>query len=151
MVKHKMDHLVCFVPGMLALGVHTGAVSGAKADKYLEVAAGVTHTCWQMYRSMPTGGWHCLPSSWMMDDNLILFEAASLPVFLLPCTRSQVPHKCAGTDATLPLSSALSPQLVVMCSIAGLSLGTQTCYSPVLHSRAPPRLFHPSLPACPQA
>ena len=25
-IKHKFDHLVCFVPGMLALGAHSGAV-----------------------------------------------------------------------------------------------------------------------------
>ena len=55
-VKHKMDHLVCFVPGMLALGVQTKAVEGEKAQRYMEVAANVTHTCWMMYRSQPTGG-----------------------------------------------------------------------------------------------
>ena len=32
-LKHQYDHLVCFVPGMLALGAHSGAVTGAKADR----------------------------------------------------------------------------------------------------------------------
>jgi len=32
-LKHKYDHLVCFVPGMLALGAHSGAVTGAKAER----------------------------------------------------------------------------------------------------------------------
>lgn len=41
-VKHKMDHLSCFIPAMLALGAHAGAVTGAKADKYLQV-----HFFWQ--------------------------------------------------------------------------------------------------------
>ncbi|GAB4814643.1 hypothetical protein N2152v2_001689 [Parachlorella kessleri] len=54
-VKHKFDHLVCFVPGMLALGVHSGAVAGEKAKQYMQVAAGVTETCWQMYHTQPTG------------------------------------------------------------------------------------------------
>ncbi len=57
MVKHKFDHLVCFVPGMLALGAHSGAVQGAKAERYIQLAADLTHTCWQMYHRMPTGGW----------------------------------------------------------------------------------------------
>ncbi|KAL4436084.1 hypothetical protein ABPG77_005532 [Micractinium sp. CCAP 211/92] len=55
MVKHKFDHLVCFVPGMLALGAHSGAVQGAKAERYIQLAADLTHTCWQMYHRMPTG------------------------------------------------------------------------------------------------
>ncbi|KAL4422458.1 hypothetical protein ABPG75_008655 [Micractinium tetrahymenae] len=54
-VKHKFDHLVCFVPGMLALGAHSGAVQGAKAERYIQLAADLTHTCWQMYHRMPTG------------------------------------------------------------------------------------------------
>ncbi len=54
-VKHKMDHLSCFIPAMLALGVHMGAVTGDKADKYLQVAEELTHTCWQMYHQMATG------------------------------------------------------------------------------------------------
>ncbi|BDA46113.1 Mannosyl-oligosaccharide 1,2-alpha-mannosidase IA [Coccomyxa sp. Obi] len=54
-VKHKMDHLSCFIPAMLALGAHAGAVTGAKADKYLQVAEELTHTCWQMYHQMPSG------------------------------------------------------------------------------------------------
>ena len=62
LVKHKMDHLVCFVPGMLALGVRAGALTApdaaalaAKEASYLDAAARVTHTCWQMYHTQPTG------------------------------------------------------------------------------------------------
>ena len=54
-VKHKMDHLVCFVPAMLALGSHTGAVSGRKADQYMQLAENLTETCWQFYAVQPTG------------------------------------------------------------------------------------------------
>lgn len=39
----------------MALGVYTGAVTGAKADEYLRVARAVTYTCWQMYERMPSG------------------------------------------------------------------------------------------------
>ena len=50
-----MDHLVCFVPAMLALGSHMGAVTGSKADQYMQLAEKLTETCWQMYAIQPTG------------------------------------------------------------------------------------------------
>lgn len=51
-----MDHLACFVPGMLALGVESGAVVDApRRVQYVDVAANLTHTCWQMYNRQPTG------------------------------------------------------------------------------------------------
>ena len=50
-----MDHLACFLPANLALGVAEGAVQGPKAALYAEVAANLTYTCWQMYARMPTG------------------------------------------------------------------------------------------------
>ena len=49
MVRHKMDHLACFIPAMLALGAHAGAVVGDKAAEFLEVAEELGETCWQMY------------------------------------------------------------------------------------------------------
>lgn len=55
MVRHKMDHLACFIPGMLALGAHAAAVAGDKAQEFLEVAEELGETCWQMYDQMPTG------------------------------------------------------------------------------------------------
>lgn len=51
----KMEHLSCYFPGNIALGVAEGAVSGAKAQHYLEVAANLTYTCWQMYERTTTG------------------------------------------------------------------------------------------------
>ena len=54
-VEAKMDHLACFVPGMLALGVSHGAVTGSKAKHYQAVAANLTYTCYQMYKQQPTG------------------------------------------------------------------------------------------------
>mmetsp|Transcript_80888 Transcript_80888/g.142619 ORF Transcript_80888/g.142619 Transcript_80888/m.142619 type:complete len:881 (-) Transcript_80888:124-2766(-) len=47
-LHHKMDHLACFVPGMLALG--------ADGDRKLfELAESLTHTCVQMYAGTITG------------------------------------------------------------------------------------------------
>ncbi|KAI7812705.1 mannosidase, alpha, class 1B, member 1b isoform X1 [Triplophysa rosa] len=46
----KMDHLVCFLPGTLALGAH----HGLPAD-HMELAKELIETCYQMYVQMETG------------------------------------------------------------------------------------------------
>lgn len=54
----EMGHLSCFVPGMLALGVHKGKeglLSFEKRLEYLEVAEEIMRTCYSMYTSTPTG------------------------------------------------------------------------------------------------
>ena len=45
-----MDHLSCFYPGMLALGLLNGLHPDQSA-----LAAGLTHTCYYAYEAMPTG------------------------------------------------------------------------------------------------
>uniref|UniRef100_A0A3B5LHA2 alpha-1,2-Mannosidase n=1 Tax=Xiphophorus couchianus TaxID=32473 RepID=A0A3B5LHA2_9TELE len=44
------DHLVCFLPGTLALGAH----NGLPAD-HMDLAKELMHTCYQMYVQMETG------------------------------------------------------------------------------------------------
>lgn len=44
------DHLVCFLPGTLALGVHNGL-----PDDHMELAVELMETCHQMYKQMETG------------------------------------------------------------------------------------------------
>lgn len=62
----KMDHLVCFMPGTIALAVTEGqSVEEAKArlgskwtkqhDENLKLAEELTKTCWGMYKVTPTG------------------------------------------------------------------------------------------------
>ncbi|XP_056395656.1 endoplasmic reticulum mannosyl-oligosaccharide 1,2-alpha-mannosidase [Hyla sarda] len=46
----KMDHLVCFLPGVLALGAHNGITGD-----HMEMAAALMETCYQMYKQMETG------------------------------------------------------------------------------------------------
>lgn len=46
----KMDHLVCFLPGTLALGAH----NGLPAD-HMDLAMKLMETCHQMYKQMETG------------------------------------------------------------------------------------------------
>ena len=50
-----MEHLGCFIPAMLALGVQQGAVSGDKAKRYMTLAEELTYTCWKMYSMTHTG------------------------------------------------------------------------------------------------
>ncbi|XP_074525945.1 mannosidase, alpha, class 1B, member 1b [Halichoeres trimaculatus] len=46
----KMDHLVCFLPGSLALGAHNGLPSD-----HMDLAKQLMETCYQMYVQMETG------------------------------------------------------------------------------------------------
>ncbi|KAM6048206.1 endoplasmic reticulum mannosyl-oligosaccharide 1,2-alpha-mannosidase [Chlamydotis macqueenii] len=46
----KMDHLVCFLPGTLALGAHNGLT----AD-HMKLAEALIETCYQMYAQLETG------------------------------------------------------------------------------------------------
>ncbi|XRA97022.1 mannosyl-oligosaccharide alpha-1,2-mannosidase [Pycnococcus provasolii] len=56
----KMDHLVCFVPGMLALSLITipegldDALDSRRA-RYLEAAENIAEFCYRMYDRQPTG------------------------------------------------------------------------------------------------
>ncbi|KFX89967.1 hypothetical protein V495_06878 [Pseudogymnoascus sp. VKM F-4514 (FW-929)] len=60
----KMDHLLCFLPGTIALGA-TGGISetearrsgswGTKQDEDMKLARELMHTCWGMYKAMATG------------------------------------------------------------------------------------------------
>jgi len=53
----KMDHLACFVPGMLALGAYTsaGTAGEAHAVRDLQNAKALMYTCWQIYERTATG------------------------------------------------------------------------------------------------
>eukprot|EP00245_Coleochaete_scutata_P018024 TRINITY_DN916_c0_g1_i1.p1 TRINITY_DN916_c0_g1~~TRINITY_DN916_c0_g1_i1.p1 ORF type:complete len:650 (-),score=125.40 TRINITY_DN916_c0_g1_i1:823-2772(-) len=50
---HKMDHLACFIPGMLALGYRT-MPNHPKAAEYLQLAKELTRTCYAFYERMPS-------------------------------------------------------------------------------------------------
>lgn len=46
----KMEHLACFVPGMLALGYQHGM-----PRDHINIAEGLLYTCYQMYERTITG------------------------------------------------------------------------------------------------
>lgn len=51
-VEKKMDHLVCFVPGTLALGAQH---LPEHKEEHMKIAAGLMDTCYQMYAQQKTG------------------------------------------------------------------------------------------------
>lgn len=60
----KMDHLVCFMPGTIALGATLGKPLSyastqpnwsAKSEREMRLARELTKTCWGMYRATTTG------------------------------------------------------------------------------------------------
>lgn len=54
-VQPVVTHLGCFYPGNVALGVLSGAVTGKKAEEYLQFAEDMMHTCFQLYNQTKTG------------------------------------------------------------------------------------------------
>ncbi|ETV78473.1 hypothetical protein H257_07996 [Aphanomyces astaci] len=50
----KQDHLLCFVPGMLALGTLTDT-DPARVVKHLDMAKKLMKTCYNLYSRQPTG------------------------------------------------------------------------------------------------
>ena len=53
----KMDHLVCFMGGLLGLGAYTDplGLESERAQRDLKTARALTYTCYQMYARMKTG------------------------------------------------------------------------------------------------
>lgn len=56
-MDHKMDHLVCFMGGALALGAYTDplGLQSERAQRDLRTGRALTYTCYQMYARMNTG------------------------------------------------------------------------------------------------
>lgn len=63
-ISAKMDHLVCFMPGTIALGATEGKslaeakklpTWGAKQEREMELARQLMKTCWGMYKVTATG------------------------------------------------------------------------------------------------
>lgn len=56
MPSHKLEHLSCFLPGLLALGVHRlPHLSDEERQRHLWAAEGLGHTCWLTYADQPSG------------------------------------------------------------------------------------------------
>lgn len=53
----KMDHLVCFMPGLLTLGAYSSleGITSERSQRDLAVARALMYTCREMYHRTPTG------------------------------------------------------------------------------------------------
>ncbi|CAI6010026.1 unnamed protein product [Closterium sp. NIES-65] len=54
-VEHKMEHVTCFVAGMLVLGAQTVAEGSEHTEAYMRLAKELGHTCHLFYSTSPTG------------------------------------------------------------------------------------------------
>ncbi|KAF8889335.1 glycoside hydrolase [Infundibulicybe gibba] len=52
---HNLEHLSCFLPGLLALGIHTLELSPRDKELHEWAARGIAQTCWMTYHDQPTG------------------------------------------------------------------------------------------------
>lgn len=55
--SRRLEHLSCFLPGLLALGAHELAdeMDSHERDLHLWAAEGLTYSCWLMYADQPSG------------------------------------------------------------------------------------------------
>ncbi|KAF8661275.1 hypothetical protein AX16_001376 [Volvariella volvacea WC 439] len=53
--SHKFEHLSCFLPALLALGVHTLDLSAQDKQLHQWAAQGLAETCWITYADQATG------------------------------------------------------------------------------------------------
>jgi len=56
--SHKLEHLSCFFPGLLALGANTlpeSIMTKQQRELHMWAAEGLAHTCWVMYADQPSG------------------------------------------------------------------------------------------------
>ncbi|KIY51269.1 seven-hairpin glycosidase [Fistulina hepatica ATCC 64428] len=53
--SHILEHLSCFLPGLLTLGTHTLTLPPRTRQVHDWVAQGLAYTCWVLYNEQPTG------------------------------------------------------------------------------------------------
>lgn len=78
----KMDHLVCFVPGLLALGAYTDptGIDSPRAKRDLRVAKALMYTCREMYHRTSTG---IAPEYVEFPEGRDMVPAGSAPFYIL--------------------------------------------------------------------
>lgn len=53
--SRTLEHLSCFLPGLLALGAHTLALPASTRETHAWAARGLAETCWVTYADMRSG------------------------------------------------------------------------------------------------
>ncbi|KAK7717031.1 mannosyl-oligosaccharide alpha-1,2-mannosidase [Botryosphaeria dothidea] len=102
----KMDHLVCFLPGTIALGA-TGGLTEAEArrlpswttekSEQMDLARGLMKTCWGMYKVTKTG----------LAPEIVWFEVDD--VALQPRGKDNTPSSSSNDDALWEKDYTINP------------------------------------------
>ena len=66
----KMDHLVCFMPGTMALGAYTDpqGLSSKRAQRDLSIAKALMYTCREMYHRTASGEYELFIGFFVLFD-----------------------------------------------------------------------------------
>ena len=105
-VATSMDHLSCFYPGMLALGIMNGLLPESQA-----MARNLTHTCYYMYNiTLPT---HLAPEIFRFNnlpskENDVLRSSVSLVVGFTKTKPSFILSPVAGIEISICLDLAFT-------------------------------------------
>lgn len=71
-IDRKMDHLVCFLPGTLALGAHYGVDAAGGKPWHLDLAKDLMRTCYEMYKA----------NGHMLAPEIALFDTEGQELFV---------------------------------------------------------------------
>lgn len=118
-LSSKMDHLVCFLPGSIALGA-TGGLTEAEArrlpswnaekDEQMKLARELTKTCWGMYKVTQTG---VAPEIvWFSADEATLRSKSNGPRTLAHSSDSEAAWKEDYTIKPLDAHNLQRPETV---------------------------------------
>lgn len=78
----KMDHLVCFMPGLLTLGAYTNpeGLESKRSQRDIRVAKALMYTCREMYHRMATG---ISPEYVEFPQDQDMIAASNAPFYIL--------------------------------------------------------------------
>ncbi|KAH7914600.1 glycoside hydrolase family 47 protein [Hygrophoropsis aurantiaca] len=101
--SHVLEHLSCFLPGLLALGAHTLDLPAAESERHRWAASGLAYTCWISYADQATG---LGPDEMMMDsggamkwmDALNVWDGEGRPGDVPPGLHEPPPVKSGSRD-----------------------------------------------------
>lgn len=81
-LDHKMDHLVCFMGGSLALSAYTDplGLDSPRAQRDLKAAKAIAYTCYQMYARTKSG---LAPEYYQFEGDNDMVVAGRAPFYIL--------------------------------------------------------------------
>ena len=74
----SQDHLLCFLPGTLALGVHNGM-----PQEHMRLAEDLLYTCYQTYAAQPT---HLAPEITYFNEVSLFISSLKFEIDLFHCS-----------------------------------------------------------------